>query len=164
MLLSYLAGFFDGEGSVGVWVSDRAFRVNIAVVGVNRASIYLFHETFGGSIARRQGRKVNHRDFWHWQTHGTRARNVLVELIPYLRLKRPQAIEAIKVPIYERGVHRSASEKMEVALIAERIKAMKWATEPPDLPSVAVKEESEIIRSLWDDDLYVAGPAIASVA
>src|SRR3989442_10845235 len=51
--LAYLAGLFDGEGSIGVYEVRERFKFDVKLVGVNRASIERFQQVFGfGTFSR----------------------------------------------------------------------------------------------------------------
>lgn len=102
--LEYIAGFFDGEGSVGYYTkpqrqlvvniaqSDRAILQDIARgLGIDAQPI---RNTPGPEI--RNGDKVYKRKpSWHLQLYGDRAAAVLEALLPHLRLKRERALAAL---------------------------------------------------------------------
>ncbi|SRR6266446_3262450 len=94
LLLSYLAGFADGEGSININANDRGFRVDyesrFVVVNTNKEIIFLFQSIFGGNVHRRK--KIAHRKrIWVWSTASRLSVNAIKLLIPYLKLKKSQA-------------------------------------------------------------------------
>ena len=97
---AYAAGFFDGEGYIGLRFRQRltgAGCIDLNIEVVNRVSkpIQFLHETYGGSIIERQpsrGRKLHHR----WCINGSSAIEFLKRIHPYLMVKKKQAEIAYK--------------------------------------------------------------------
>jgi hypothetical protein len=92
--LEYWAGFFDGEGSIGlyrngngVWhlrtqLTQNQSAASTQVLGCMR-------DKFGGNISLRGTRAYN------WQLNSAGAAHFLAELLPYLKLKFDQARVAV---------------------------------------------------------------------
>jgi hypothetical protein len=103
--LAYAAGIVDGEGTIGVTEvspshepGDRkrrrkspSFRAYIGVVMCDPEIPTLMAELFGGTVHTYPARKVGHSPQTHWRIAGERAASACESLLPYLRLKRPQA-------------------------------------------------------------------------
>lgn len=93
MSLGYLAGFFDGEGSVGIYGSTRYnLRVCINQV-VNSDSTVLFDElvkNFGGALYYPKRTRLHHKQAVSWTAYGEAAMPFLIAIRPYLRLKMRQ--------------------------------------------------------------------------
>ena len=95
-VLAYLAGFVDGEGTIGIGVYKKPSRRRIAV---GHISLYntdptvptLMKEAFGGSVSIKEGRKPHHNTGYVWQASGRTAYPVVGLLYPYLTIKRLQA-------------------------------------------------------------------------
>lgn len=93
---AYLAGFFDGEGSISVitktpWVDEpeRAERY-YPIIGVSQqdpAILYLLQEEFGGSKFYAESGQITF--------YGQRALAFLRTVVPYLCLKHTRAVLAI---------------------------------------------------------------------
>ena len=64
--LSYLAGVFDGEGSMGRWSKGK------------------------GSVYVRLPRAEKYKMMYHWRVNGEDALNVVREMLPYLSKRRQQ--------------------------------------------------------------------------
>jgi hypothetical protein len=94
--LSYFAGFFDGEGSIGIYSNTnkhrgRTLRVQVTQT-VTPTSTELLREVqarWGGSLAVMNRRERRHA--WNWQASARTGRRVLVEIRPWLRLKAAEA-------------------------------------------------------------------------
>lgn len=95
-MLAYIAGFFDGEGSIGVYKATRQGRDRFCLrtqltQNSSLNSEYLFKRLtarYGGN-ASLQGKKRN------WQLNGDKAMAFLQDIAPFLILKRSQAELAI---------------------------------------------------------------------
>ena len=95
-LLPYLAGFFDGEGSIGIYTNrnphrGRTLRVQITQ-NVSNESTRLLQECrrrWGGSLSVMN--RSYKRDAWNWQTSSASGVRFLREVRPWLKLKAAQA-------------------------------------------------------------------------
>ena len=96
--LSYLAGMFDGEGCISISHGAKSWNLSCYVTMAGEYIPRLFQFHFGGSIHHRKHNpaKVQWHDYYKWQIAANKAATFLEELLPYLRLKRPQAELAIK--------------------------------------------------------------------
>ena len=98
--LAYLAGFFDGEGSV-MLQSVRFGRAvpshRLAIVVDNTAehALLRFACAFGGSVIRIRPSRANQRGHFRWTASDRRAEAVLRALLPHLHVKRDQADVAL---------------------------------------------------------------------
>ena len=90
-LVAWTAGFFDGEGSVGIFRQrsrDRAMTLRIRAGQNTREPLERFVMLWGGSIWHR---KANERqtEFYVWVKFSRPAFEALEEMEPYLVVKRP---------------------------------------------------------------------------
>lgn len=119
----YLAGFFDGEGSVGIYGGSLQVRVG----GTDRASIERFNVAFGGMVYEDDNKSpLGKCRIWSWQAYSSTAKNALSVLLPFLALKKPQAFEALKCPISGPGYPTSAADREYARQLGGRISDMKW--------------------------------------
>ena len=99
--LAYMAGFFDGEGTIGLGNRSgrpNQYRVYISIANTNEWIIRWFQFNFGGHIAfeDKQSQNPNWQDAWRWSiTGGQQALKFLQAICPYLILKKLQAELAI---------------------------------------------------------------------
>jgi hypothetical protein len=101
-LLAYMAGIFDGEGTVGIkkyLPKGKQRSVNYFLyltMGMTFREVpELFKNVFGGSLS--EERVLRKRLMWRWNATGkTHIAVILGALIPYLRVKREQALLALK--------------------------------------------------------------------
>ena len=88
--LAYLAGFFDGEGSLGVWGRKHRYFA-MSLPNSNREIIDLFHPRFGGSVNVKPMSALSKKQCWCWKIQGEKAWDAYYALEPYLREKRWKA-------------------------------------------------------------------------
>ncbi len=109
-MLSYLAGFFDGEGCAHVAFREyqgkrkRSVYVTRSLVVSNnsREACELFAATLGGSVYNTRS------GHYQWRVNNREAIEAGTRLLPYLKLKTPQVqqmIEGIKVSQLWTGVN-----------------------------------------------------------
>jgi len=97
--IRYLAGFFDGEGSIGIYAGGGRHvhlrtQLTQALSGDTLALLELLREAFGGNVAWMQRRSERDRQAINWQLNGRRAAVFLNEIGRFLLFKRAQAAVA----------------------------------------------------------------------
>lgn len=93
--LSYIAGFFDGEGSINMTVRRRKnfapeYTLSVAIGQNDGATLDWIKENLGGRIYR-----IKRDNSFFWTATNRQAENFLKVIIPYLRYKKPQAEVAL---------------------------------------------------------------------
>lgn len=97
--LSYVAGFFDGEGSVCIAESHRKDRLVEYVLACGIGNTYFpilvfLKKRFGGTLHLNlsgQKRKEHYKPFLQWYLSGNKAIKFLKTILPYLIVKKSQA-------------------------------------------------------------------------
>jgi hypothetical protein len=98
--LAYVAGIIDGED----WVTIKEKRVKdklisraikVGVGNTNEWLIKWLQFSFGGSVRIHEG-TGNQKRRWDWDISTRQAKYFLELVLPYLRMKRPQAELALK--------------------------------------------------------------------
>jgi len=87
--LAYLAGFFDGEGSISVTSCSTSLK--IVVTNTDRRAVNLFQKAFGGAIHTQDRSAINRKTCYQWYMHGKKAGYVLNALLPHLVVKKRRA-------------------------------------------------------------------------
>jgi excisionase family DNA binding protein len=106
--LAYAAGVIDSDGWIGVHRNTYAARVRgdatqavysprVAVKQVTPQALDLLHLLFGGHRYDSKPSAARGRPLLTWQVHSAAAGRVLQQLLPYLRIKREQALNALEV-------------------------------------------------------------------
>ena len=107
--LAYIAGIVDGEGYIGISADHRkrnpvrpCWRLRVSVTNNNEWLMQYLKFAFGGSVTMKSGSRV--KPCYDWVLNRGKAAEFLKLILPYLRLKRPQAEIAIK---FQSGITKS---------------------------------------------------------
>lgn len=129
--LAYTAGFFDADGTVGVYwhstaTATRGGKFVLAAGIAQRRWMAIFDEwqtLWGGSLS------LNNRGLWIWRLGNRRAALFLKDILSQLRHKKDQAEVAIK--FQERMTRRGPGSKLSDAefewqrAVSEALREMK---------------------------------------
>lgn len=122
--IEYIAGFFDGEGSVGIYKGAHGHPQLRVQIGQRTDSVFILEMIkvgYGGHISYRD-RSAN------WQIQGRSAQRFLQDIVQHLILKKTQAELAIE---YQDRVLPGnnvplSKEELEIRLgFAEKLKSLK---------------------------------------
>lgn len=98
--LGYVAGVLDCDGSIWIGSSRSNGRVTYALrLAVSNTRSGLpdwFSEYFGGTTQQVKRNNSKWRDEYRWQATGLRAADVITRCLPYLVIKRGQALLALE--------------------------------------------------------------------
>ncbi len=106
IVLAYTAGLFDGEGSVGIregrkagQVKPRYHSLTVSITSTEPALTSWLQEHFGGTVNpnHRENAARNYKDAWKWQLRARHAGAFLEAILPYLIVKRPQALVGLEL-------------------------------------------------------------------
>jgi hypothetical protein len=138
--LAWAAGFFDGEGSLGIYRKTQYHRgrkyagwhVHARVAGCCREAIERFAEIVGEGTVRKEPRlTAGNRNVWVWCGASATAMDSLSRLLPYLTVKREQVELGIEFrkTVANHGSRGTPSEILQrQAAMADAMKAMKRAS------------------------------------
>jgi len=129
--LAYLAGFFDGEGSVMAdvrMVADATNKSPTATVKIGNTDekpLLLFARVFGGQVRREPDlrRAKRNRPMFTYRVYENSSRVILERLLPYLITKRPQAELALR--LYRLKDTLSPKEFSWTAEVFERVQQLR---------------------------------------
>jgi hypothetical protein len=101
--LAYIAGFFDGEGSITIHhnagKSPRGLSPNhtlqVSVANTDPRVIVWLRDCFGGRTVMRPSKVAKWRHVLQWIVRSNAAAEFLKAILPFLRMKREQAEIAI---------------------------------------------------------------------
>jgi hypothetical protein len=96
--LSYVAGFFDGEGSINILKVIRKrqkapeYTLMVAIGQKDGKTLDWLSDNFGGNVylVKRDGS-------FYWAISNRKAEKLLRQLLPYLQYKKPQAELALTI-------------------------------------------------------------------
>jgi hypothetical protein len=102
--LAYIAGFFDGEGSITIHhngkPSPRAVSPNhtlqVSIGNTDPQIIAWLHREFGGGFQVRKGGRDHHRPVAQWFLRAAKALPFLEAIQPFVRMKKRQVGVAIE--------------------------------------------------------------------
>jgi len=96
--LAYTAGIIDGEGCINLSRSKSkkckngyTVQLLVAVGNTNEWLIQWLHFRYGGHMQYHKEMKLRWKDKWIWQIKCRQASSFLELILPYLKIKRPQA-------------------------------------------------------------------------
>jgi intein/homing endonuclease len=99
---AYLAGLFDGEGSVGLTACSqrgrisRAYPLAVSISNTHIETIKSLKNLFGGSTWIKKRRNKKYQPCMQWTLSSQQGLAFLKMIIPYLRIKKEQAEIGIK--------------------------------------------------------------------
>jgi len=128
--LAYMAGIMDGEGYISLAKrnshrskSGICYDIQIGVTNTNKWLLEIFRFAFSGSISKKKKgydkSLPSSQDCFNWQTGNQQALIAIKSLLPYLRLKRPQAELAIKFCTTLSNSYRSRGIPQEINILRE---------------------------------------------
>lgn len=101
LVLAYLAGVIDSDGYVTIQRSTHGgslyFGAKVGIAGTRREPHDLASSYWGGKVSRHMPRNSAHKDQYQWSRCGKAAAAILIELLPYLRIKHENACLALRL-------------------------------------------------------------------
>jgi hypothetical protein len=97
ILLSFLAGFFEAEGTIGCYygsrnsLGNRAVILRAQVVNTEKEIIQIFYDRFGGSMNLRKTR-YPWKPVWRWILCGIQILSFLTQIRPYFLMERKKKV------------------------------------------------------------------------
>lgn len=88
--LAYLAGFFDGEGSVLLRQRGRRWEANLRFLGTNLPVMHWISEVTGASLSRRPPARSGNKASFEVCLQHKKAERWANLLLPHLRIKRAE--------------------------------------------------------------------------
>jgi len=103
---AYIAGFFDGEGCVGVHTDSRNMKPYLMIRANNtdRVNLQFLADKIGGHV-QKNPRSARRKPIYLWLACGVEAAMILSRLLPYLIDKKERAelgIECMTTPYMAR--------------------------------------------------------------
>ena len=95
--MAYAAGVIDSDGYIGVKRNPHSYAARMMVKQVQPQAVDLLYDLFGGWRSTMPPSAERGRHLLTWEVHSAAAGRVCVALLPYLRIKRAQAENAIEV-------------------------------------------------------------------
>ncbi len=93
--LAYIAGFFDGEGSIFISKSKKQYFLTVSISNTNLPVLESIR-AMGGNISKSPDNRENHSQLFRLRLYCNEAKKFLEKILPYLRIKKEQAKLAIE--------------------------------------------------------------------
>lgn len=119
---AYLAGLVDGEGHLRIQQGKERkggrnyprWNSSITIGMCDAAPVKWCRTKFGGSLTSRQLKNPRHRDLHEWAVYGRAASQLAEKLLPFLQLKREQAVLLLEYEMFKIDLRRLASGRRGV--------------------------------------------------
>jgi len=130
---AYFAGLFDGEGCIHIARIKRNygafyyFQLHLIFSNTNKQVMDYLTSKFGGNLIIRKPYKKRQRSYYMWRIYSQKAKELLEIILPYLIIKKEEALLAIKFQStlnYE-PKKLSLETIIERDEIAEKVKQLK---------------------------------------
>ena len=134
--LAYAAGFFDGEGSIGIYhhrkkTCKSGWQNGLRVRGYNTNEMVIrwFEYNFGGSVHKKKA-EANRQQGYVWNADSRIAYQFLKQVLPYLKVKKSQAELALSFQERRQPTHRTQGQLGMVNILdqVDRILISKLST------------------------------------
>lgn len=129
------AGFFDGEGCIGIHSNTRSVRLTVMVAQVDRRPLDEMARLFGGKVYGPYSNGPGRAAYCQWARHGKGAAEFLKIVAPHLRSKAEQAALGLEYQqFYRLGARPGIVNPLRKAAQAEfvrRLKAMRYLAGRP---------------------------------
>ena len=111
---AYLGGIIDGEGYIGICkTTETSYLLRVVVTTTSRELVDWIQTTTGlGKIKERDLSSRNRQNIFEWKVFGRQAGTLLKAVVPYLLVKKAQAIIGLR---YQNNAALSGPEKVEFA-------------------------------------------------
>jgi hypothetical protein len=129
-LMAYLAGCLDCDGSFGIYRNTSIIAINnhaysplhqerIIFKQVKPDVVNLLYETLGGRKTFEPSHNPNHKSIYGWTATNIQAINCINKVLPYLRVKKPQALILLELHKRKQG-NKSRGKRLSQAEITYR--------------------------------------------
>ncbi|MHA1280650.1 MAG: LAGLIDADG family homing endonuclease [Candidatus Helarchaeota archaeon] len=120
----YLAGFFDGEGSV--CVNKRNYTLQIQIGARSRDLLERMRKIYGGSIHQMKNKRIK-RPFWVWIVVADKALKFLEDIYPHIVLKKLEVATAIAYQKHKVNLSRNYGHEYKFYEFKNRrLKRREW--------------------------------------
>ena len=136
VLLSYMAGILDGEGSISIYKCKRtrcsnvnpAYGISVRVCMTDKEIPAMFRKYFNGSIQSRK-RSIRSKKQYDWSLSASNAKEFLEIMLPYMRIERKIKVAKLAIQIQtEISNHNYRGRKIPKEILNTREKFYMGAT------------------------------------
>jgi hypothetical protein len=123
MNIHYLAGLFDGEGTITLTKrkSTDLYRYpTLSLTSTTKVLCELMQQAFGGWIVTKKNYKDHHKPAWSWHTNGDKAVNGCAALVEYINEPQKKARMMLVVDLYKSVTPRNGKYSDQAKLCKEQ--------------------------------------------
>ena len=152
MNLKYIAGLFDGEGTVFIdnWRNGKSYSLRCQIINTNLGVLEEIQEEVGGKI-NAQERDGNRQNIYGVFWNGIDAFNFLNKIYPFTIIKNREIEEALKFPLNENRNYISDEGKREQRGVFDKVRFLKMYNEMPKNYEISL----EYIAGFFDGEGYI---------
>ncbi|KKM14379.1 hypothetical protein LCGC14_1706750 [marine sediment metagenome] len=121
--MSYYAGFFDGEGCIMIKKPSKAcmnYILEVRITNTYRPILEEYARIFGGTVHGGTRLQAQYKEKWQWCISSKKAFEFLKAIVPFLRLKRPEAELAIEFQGLKKATDNQHTNKCTPEKVRER--------------------------------------------
>lgn len=108
----YVAGLLDGEGTILIYKVVDYYQLSVRIVNTDLKVLESLKSLFGGCISGKCEKiSKRTRPCWTWEIQGPKAAELLVELYPYVLVKRDQTRLALEFQSHKCLLKKEGSSK-----------------------------------------------------
>lgn len=124
--LIWTAGFFDGEGCVSLnRLKAGGTQRQLSLSASHEAAVRRVREVLGeGNVYYRAPRQPTHRPMWTWVASSRGADRAAEKLLPYLVVKREQALLMLRVQRYVKVGSQREVDRAAIDALIEAVQAL----------------------------------------
>ena len=123
---SFFAGYFDGDGTVGTTSNTGNTRsVRVSISSVDPIILHELKEFYGGFIICAIRKNLRQNNLWLWYVCANKATKFLVDILPYLRIKKERARLAIEFQKANKILNMKKRQKIKKD-ISKQIKRLNF--------------------------------------
>ena len=123
MNIQYLAGLFDGEGTITLskrTSTDKYRTPTLSMTSTTKALVDAMYEQFGGWVINKKTYKDHHKQAWTWYTNGNSAIAACEALSEHLLEPQKQARMRLIISEYKSVTPRNGKYTAESKTIKEQ--------------------------------------------
>jgi len=129
--IGYLAGFYDGEGYVGISKGKRdSYSLSVEIANTNFDMLKIYETKFGGKIRLIKKEEEHYKEKYHWDITNHNALPFLKYIQPFTIVKRQQIDLAIEFQEWHNQVKiiKTPEQKKKAEWYYNTLKDMKQET------------------------------------
>ena len=122
----YMAGFFDGDGYVGIvkWSNGIHYLLRSSLTNINTEFLNLVQKEYGGNIYAKSLANVKYDGQYYIMFYGVNAKEFIHKILKFTFVKKKQIQVALDFPINQHNIGFNERQK-EQRMIFEKLKKLK---------------------------------------